>query len=212
MPGYSLLIDLMLQYALRGLDDWENYTTEEVRDRARKCLSYRIPSTEWELRNELKKPTPQKFFPMPKFEKRQESRKKSEIEHCFFLPKPHNSGVNVGWTFILFILLEKDNSLAFRFEPAQSAGCRHDYAHMQFCQKIGNNGFTPIGIPDWIPQRDPAFPLPSSNPVKLFLQMATAVHGRSGGIDMVIRDIFQGASKVNDYKKYMTLLEKTLDE
>ena len=206
MPGPNLLSDLMLQYALRGLYDWQQNTTDKVQSRARECLSNRIPSTDGELHYEFSKQAPEKFFPMPK------SGYRPEIEHGFFLPRSNGYGVDGGWSFILFILLQKDNSLAFRFEPAQPTGCRHDYAHIQFCRKIGNNDLTPIGIPDWIPERDPAFPLPSSDPVKLFLLMATAVHGRSGGVKKVIVDIFQNASEPNKSNKYIDLLRKTLDE
>ena len=136
---------------------------------------------------------------------------RSEIDHCFFLPRSIQSGATGGQSFILFILLADDQSLAFRFDPAEAGGKRHDYAHMQFCRTLNDVDLPFIEIPDWVPQRDPAFPLPSSDPVKLFLVMATAVHGRSGGVVQVIIDIFQQAGKTEMTKTYIDLLTQTLD-
>ena len=197
-----MLRDLMKQYALLGLHDWRENTEEGIRQRARECLGNRILSTDWELHTEVGRPRLAKFFPMPKFGYGR------DIEHCFFLPKLYENDGIESWTFVLFVLVQEQNCLAFRFEPAGRDGGRHDYAHMQFCRSIIGEELLLSGIPDWIPERDPAFPLPSSDPTKLFLSMATAVHGRSGGVDKVIVDMFQKASHVNLTTMYMRLLEE----
>ena len=202
----NLLKDLMLQYALQGFEDWQQHTDGEVQRRAGKLLHHRIFSSDGELRYGMSQSNFTKFFPMPKYGY------KSEIDFCFFLPRYDNSEGRCTWSFVLFILLTKENSLVFRFEPAEDTGRRHDYAHVQFCQSVKDMDPAPIGVPDVMPERDPAFPLPSSNPVRLFLSMATAVHGRSGGVKAVIRQIFSTAERAPVGKKYEQILNDTLDE
>ena len=206
MVGVNLLRNLMMQYALQGLHDWRSRTNQAVQQRATACLGNRISSTEQELHFELGRPRPNKFFPMPKFGFGQ------DIEHCFFLPRLYRTENSENWNFVLFVLARGANGLAFRFEPASKDGNRHDYAHMQFCRRIMGEDFVLTGVPDWISERDPAFPLPSSDPVKLFLSMATAVHGRIGGVDKVIVDVFQKANQANVTGRYITLLNEMLDE
>ena len=196
----------MKQYALQGLHDWNENTEEGVKQRAANCLNNKILSSEWELHTEIKSPRLAKFFPMPKVGYGR------DVEHCFFRPKLYQAGGVENWSFVLFVLVQERKCLAFRFEPAGRDGSRHDYAHMQFCRNIIGEDLLISGMPDWIPERDPAFPLPSSNPTKLFLSMAIAVHGRSGGVDRVIVEVFQKASQVNVSKKYITLLREMFDE
>lgn len=208
MMKADLLRDLMLQYALQGLYDWTENTNRNIQQRARVCLSQKISLSDGDIRHKIVIPNPDVFFPMPKVGYR------SGIEQCLFMPRSHGCG-DLGswsWSFILFILLADNNSLAFRFEPAQMAGQRHNYAHMQFCRKIIGIDHILGDIPSWIPCRDPAFPLPSSNPVKLFLSMATSVHGREGGVNNVIVDIFQKAGKTAKLKIYEKHLHELLDE
>ena len=197
-----MLRDLMTQYALQGLHDWNENTEEGVRQRARKCLGNRISSVDWELHNEIRKPRPAMFFPMPKVGYGR------DIEHCFFRPRLYETNGVESWTFALLVLVQEEKCLAFRFEPASRDGGRHDYAHMQFSRNLMGEDFLLSGIPVWIPERDPAFPLPSSEPTKLFLSMAVAVHGRSGGVDKVIVDMFQKASQVGLTKRYISLLQE----
>ena len=198
--GVSLLRDLMRQYAVQGLHDWRENTEERVRTRAVTSLGNKIASTDKELYFEIGRPRPTKFFPMPKFGYGK------EIDYCFFLPRVYESNGLERWTFVLFVLTNGRENLAFRFEPASGDKGKHDYAHIQFCRTVIGADFVPAGIPAWIPERDLAFPLPSSDPVKLFLSMATAVHGRSGGVDKVIINMFQRANQVNATRKYIGLL------
>ena len=200
--GVNLLRDLMRQYALQGLHDWRVNTDARVRSRAVTSLSNKISLTDQELHFEIGKPRPSKFFPVPKFGYGK------EMVHCFFLPRVYESDGLESWTFVLFVLTNGKENMAFRFEPAGRDGGRHDYAHIQFCRNVIGDDFVLAGIPTWIPERDPAFPLPSSDPVKLFLSMATAVHGRSGGVDKVIIDMFQRANQVNATRKYIGLLNE----
>ena len=204
--GADLLSDLMLQYALEGLHDWKQNTDEEVRNQARKLLSHRIFSNDGELRSGMAQPRPDKFFPIPRFGY------KSEILFCCFLPRAQQPGVLDRFSFVLFLMLKNDNSLVFRFEPAEESGYRHNYPHVQLCQNVIGMNPPPMGVPTFIPERDPAFPLPSSNPLKLFLSMATAVHGRSGGVEKLIRTIFAKGSAVSASQKYFKALNEMLDD
>jgi len=196
----------MKQYALQGLHDWRENTDEGIRKRARECLGNKILSDDWELHTEMARPRATKFVPMPRVGYGR------DVEHCFFRPKLYDNDGIESWTFVLFVLVQEHNCLAFRFEPAGRDGGRHDYAHMQLCRRVIAEELLLSGIPGWIPERDPAFPLPSSDPTKLFLSMAMAVHGRSGGVDNIIVDMFQKASKVNLTKKYISLVQEMFGE
>ena len=204
MATNDLLDDLILQYALSGFGDWKTSTPEEVRRRARACLKNNIFENDGELRYGIGTLAGMKFVPMPKYGYR------TIIEQCFFLPKKLISADSEIWMFVLFILISGTRGLAFRFEPA-GEGSRHNYAHMQFCRQIMGDDSDPIGIPSWIPERDPAFPLPSSDPLMLFLAMLTSVHGRKGGIEEIITTIFQEANQTYRTKKYFDALKQLLD-
>ena len=138
----------------------------------------------------------------------------SGIEFCFFMPRTINDCYNHEQVaFDLFLLVKGENNLALRFEPADEVGYSHSYAHVQLCRKVGKGSseFIPKGVPNWVPDSYPAFPLPSSEPLKLFLSMATALHGRSGGIDKVLREIFQKAGRPSKASAYLQVLDEMLD-
>ena len=205
MATNDLLGDLILQYALHGFGDWKTGTPEEVQRRARTCLRNNIFESDGELRYGIGKSSEPKFVPMPKYGYR------TNIEQCFFLPKKMGTTGAEAWMFVLFVLVTGTKGLAFRFEPAGDEGSRHNYPHMQFCRQIVGHDSNPIGIPDWVPERDPAFPLPSSDPLMLFLSMLISVHGRKGGIEDVITKIFQEANQAFKTRKYFTALRDMLD-
>ena len=117
----------------------------------------------------------------------------------------------MGASFELFALVGRDNSLAFRFEPADEESSTHNYPHMQFCARLLNRQLRPGGVPEWLPESYPAFPLPYSDPMRLFLAMLTSIHGREGGLDAILREIFQQAGKIAQWRKYASALDRMLD-
>ena len=197
----KLLRDLVKEYALQGYQDWKSADSTIIQ-RARSCLMNRVVETEYEVRSEVEKPSFGKFLPMPTFVYRK------CIERCFFRMETIGDKEINCRTFELFVLLDMENSLAFRFEPADDPTYNHNYAHVQFCRKVYRKGICPHGIPDWLPVNYPAFPLPSSDPLKLFLSMALSVHGRSAGLEKLLVKIFQKASSPNKARQYINVIEQ----
>ena len=197
MASRDSLSVLMKEYALQGLRDWQG-ADPKLRNRAKTCLGNKIVGEEDEFNYEIFKTSHDKFFPMPK------GMNEKELKYCFFRTNGKKS-------FELFILVKESTSLAFRFEPADAPEWRHNYAHVQFCRKMEGKQICPAEIPSWIPDSYPAFPLPSSDPLKLFLSMLTSVHGRSDGIEKIFREIFQKASQTGKIKTYLDILNGMLN-
>ena len=198
MGGHVLLSELMKEYALHGMRQWRDVDLD-LRSLANRCLGNRVIDSEHELRYQIGRPSHDKFFPMPR------GSYQSDLKYCFFRTENRKS-------FLLCALVNDNNSLILRFEPADEPGFNHNYAHVQFCREDKGVGITPLGTPDWIPDSYPAFPLPSSEPLKLFLSMVTAVHGRSNGIQNIFLEIFQEAGRIGKYREYINLLNEMLDE
>ena len=196
------LCDLMLPYARHGFRDWREEKSE-VQSRAKRCLPSKIFENLDQINYHVGNGHSKDFVPIPK------QGYGSEIERSFFLPRKDDH----NWTFVLFILLKEDKNLAFRFEAANRDGDKHDYAHMQFCRDIwiGREKFNPLGIPSWIPQSDPAFLLPSSDPLKLFLTMLVSIHGDSKTVKDIIKHALQEESRVTKWKDYADILDKMLE-
>ncbi|HET7461453.1 MAG TPA: hypothetical protein VFJ82_09390 [Longimicrobium sp.] len=77
-------------------------------------------------------------------------------------------------------------------------------------QKLLERTISPNTL-DWIPVKYPAYPLGTSEPLKMFLAMATAIHGYSGGVLDVIRDIFTTAGRAGEVSTYIAELKKIVD-
>lgn len=207
MVGRDLL-ELMKAYALRGYQDWNDNTPDPIRRRAMNCLNFKIVENEWQTREQVRTlhgTENRKFMPAPKH-------RHAGIEQCFFMPRSIGNDHDLKLAFDLFLLVNQAKNLAFRLEPADQPGHSHNYAHVQFCRKMMGGDLYLCGIPSWIPDSYPAFPLPSSNPLKLFLAMLTAVHGRSGGIERMLQDIFQRLGQPKNAVKYIKLLDEMLDQ
>ena len=198
MARHVLLSELMREYALHGIRQWRDVDLD-LRRRANRCLGNKVIDSERELRYQIDRPSHDKFFPMPR------GSYQRDLKYCFFRTEYRKS-------FLQCVLVNDTNSLILRFEPADEPGLNHDYAHVQFCREDKGGGIIPLEIPDWIPDSYPAFPLPSSEPLKLFLAMVTAVHGRSNGIQDILREVFQEAGQTKRYDEYITLLKEMLDE
>lgn len=198
------LKDLMLGYSRRGMEDWRKKADEELRRSAGECLSNAIVEDEWEVGQAIDGlPKQRKFIPIPKHGYK-------GFEWGFFLPNRDRNNGDLK-SLILFLLVdqEKKRCLAFRFE-GDSTG-PHGYSHVQMTwdfkklhlpNQIGSRKRTP---PDWLPENYPAFPVPAKSWIGMFLAMTTSVHGRHGGIDALIREIFR-----DNARRYQRMLDETL--
>lgn len=197
MAQDRLLTELLKEYALLGVKDWHK-ADGELQAHARKCLENQIIDSDWEFWQQVNQPAQDLFLPMPR---RSEAK---QLEFCFFRVRNDAS-------FELFVLVDRENSLAFRFEPADEDAFRHNYPHVQFCARLQKRELRPGGVPGWLPESYPAFPLPYSDPMGLFLAMLTSIHGRAGGLDQILREIFQQASKMAQLEKYTDILDQMLN-
>lgn len=202
------LREILRLYARRGLSDWAA-APPELKRRSSIFLGAQIATNEVEAdvtiatlytrtnANRLR------FIPMPLHPKRQ------GFDRAFFLPvcKPTKESVLVSYE--LFIIVNGQNGLAFRFEPAHGRPT-HDYGHVQMSQQLLERTISPNTL-GWVPVKYPAYPLGTSEPLKMFLSMATAIHGYSGGVLDVIRDIFTAAGRARDVSTYVAELKKIVD-
>ena len=101
--------------------------------------------------------------------------------------------------FDLFLFVKEQNCLAFRFEPPDKPNWSHNYPHVQLSRDLLHRTVKPKGIPSWLPDSYPAFPLPSSDPLKMFLSLVTAVHGRHKGFESILVEMFQTAGRSIPY-------------
>jgi hypothetical protein len=204
------LSDLMLLYARRGVADWIDWkkTQSELRKRAGECLGTKIAENDAEAAVTLntvyngRNKDRLRFIPMPKH-------RKGGIERCFFLPIREVRNGKEKWAFDLFLLVGAKNCLAFRFEQAHPAPSTHDFGHIQMSRKMLRKEIIPKTLP-WIPDSYPAFPIPTSDPLRMFLCVATAVHGYGGGVMTVLQEIFQSASRLGELGLYVDELKQVL--
>ena len=222
---------LMLEYSKRGIQDWNN-AAHDLRTKSMKYLSNSIAENENEINKIIydnqKKPL---FVPMPM----QSSKGSRGFEWCFFLPEwcfflPEWCFFLPEWCFflpkkkygrlnslILFLLVNRarGDCLAFRFETSIRQNTPHGYPHMQLTRKMAESSSSSEnsikGVPEWLPDRYPAFPIPAHDPLEMFLCMVTAVHGFRGGIDDLLVDIFQRASLPSYALQYKRKLDKMLN-
>lgn len=205
------LEDLMLVYSIRGVTDW-NQATPILRMKAEECLLNRIVTDEGEVESVINSPsTVRKFIPMPRY-----GRKKKGFEWSFFFPGMGRGGQMTSLVLFILVNRARKDSVAFRFEG--SAGGPHGYSHVQLTSKLPELGLVASssedevswGVPQWLPASYPAFPIVARNWTEMFLSMMTAVHGYKGGVDDLIREIFQQAERLNDAQKYMKVLDSVL--
>lgn len=175
----SDLEELLQRYAGKGLAQWQESTQEEKKI-STKHLGLRIAEDGCQIRNTIMSPSNTNlcFIPMPTINHR-------GIRRCFFLPIGSPYGQQMK--FELFLVVNERKCLGFRFESADSQGT-HNYHHIQLTRRLSLES---SGIPEWLPDSYPAFPISSGNPLDMFLYMATSVHGYKNGITQLIRDIFQ---------------------
>lgn len=201
-------IDLMKLYARRGTADWK-LAPWELQTRAAKCLGFRIAENYKQARvtidtiSNLRNADQMRFIPMPKLSR-------GKIDRCFFRPLRKYDGIEVTVTFELFLLVRRTDCLAFRFEQAhRRRKTRHGYGHVQMSRKM--KGTIEVeGIPEWLPDSYPAFPISTSDPLRMFLAMATAVHGYADGLEKLLDEMFQEAGRAIEIPIYRDLLKEML--
>jgi hypothetical protein len=206
-------IELMRLYARLGIADWKK-APYELRRRASECLGTAIAENETEadvtIQTRVTMQTLQdenrasrlRFIPMPK-------RPKGGIDRCFFLPlREIRPGGEESVGFELFALVARLDCLAFRFEPAHKPPSVHNYGHVQLSRTMVRKTIEVKGIPAWLPVRQPAFPILTSEPLRVFLCMVTAVHGYDGGCTAILQDMFPG--RPAELRLYLDELQKFL--
>ncbi|MDE2921797.1 MAG: hypothetical protein OYL92_17030 [Acidobacteriota bacterium] len=178
--------ELMLLYSRRGLDEW-NGAKSDLRRKALECLSAAgIVETEDEAEEMIEGSSCRRMFiPMPEGGR--------GFERSFFLPSIVGDRLKALTLFLLVNRARRD-SIAFRFECAERSGTRHGYTHVQLTRdlRIAGRPDRLQGVPEWLPESYPAFPVPARDSLELFLAMATAVHGFPDGIDSLIVDLHRG--------------------
>ena len=189
------IYSLLLPYSMRGLQDWQQKASKDLKDKARGLLANEIAESKADIDDIIRGRSREKFIAMPKHGYK-------GLEWCFFSPRMAKGGLV---SLILFVLVNRARKdyIAFRFESSPRGP--HGYSHLQLTRRSSPSGST-LPVPQWLPQSYPAFPVPARNWTEMFLVMATAVHGRVGGVDDVLRNIL-GA---NDAKPYLETLKKVL--
>jgi len=179
-------ISLMQAYARRGMEHWKFVVKDKTKARAVDLLgNHRLallsPSgIDNAILNIFRSPVGKAlFFPMPN--KNQDN----HIEQCFFAPLRVD---DQRMSFDLLLLCGEGNCLGFRFEPRDYEGT-HQYGHIQMNRRMHKGNVSVGGLPTWIPNHYPAFPLHASDPVAMFLSMVTSVHGYPGGIDELLKEV-----------------------
>jgi hypothetical protein len=199
--------DLMTRYARRGIANWGD-APNHVKQRAMAALSNNIATHVHEVQQTIKtlNAAGRKFIPMPRINH-------DGILFCFFLPMRVVNGENVRFAFDLFLLIDDEHCLGFRFEPADPPDHSHAYGHVQMNRGMLGGNLPVNGIPEWVPDSYPAFPICSSDPLQMFLSMATSLHGYGsgyvGGMQDILREAFQNQpldvgrylEKMNDFLK-----------
>jgi len=64
------------------------------------------------------------------------------------------------------------------------------------------------GIPQWVPDSYPAFPIRSSEPLRMFLSMATSIHGYERGMIPLLQDVFE--NRPTQAAGYLEVLKETI--
>lgn len=181
------LEELLTLYAVRGIADWVK-AQRSIQDRARRLLRNQIAENRWAVSNVIKASLrgsgtgPSTFIPMPKF-------RHKGIDQCFFLPIREPQAGKTAFDLLLFV--DESNTLGFRFEPADSPESTHGYGHVQLNRSMCGGGIAIEGIPKWLPETYPAFAIGTSDPVLMFLSMATSVHGYENGMQEILVNMWK---------------------
>lgn len=108
-----------------------------------------------------------------------------DVEHDF-----RGSPPKLGLRLMLFLLSGgKLRSIGFRFESPGNSGTTHGYWHVQLLSTLESprrrrrpgpehpEGALDLGALAWLPETQPALPLPTSSPVGLLLCLVISLYG-----------------------------------
>ena len=160
---------LLIQYAQVGLREWLK-EKGDLRRRATQWLgNSRIAESDWDVSQTVRtrfngeNHQSLKFLPMP-------CRPQHSPQRSFFLPIREEIDGGETVSFDLFLIIDEENALAFRFEPADEPPSTHQFSHVQMCRSLIRKKIAPHGIPKWVPNSYPAFPLrkTTSDPLHMF--------------------------------------------
>src|ERR1041384_8431495 len=202
------LMHLMQLYAQEGIGQWKT-APNQLKFRAQACLGTAIAENETEAFVTLatiyngQDATRLRFIPMPK-------KPKHGIERSFFIPvREYKPSGEIAVGFELFLLVGGMNCLAYRFEPAHPTPSVHNYNHVQMSRKLLRKTIS-TAVPTWVPEKYPAFPLSTTNPLRVFLAMITGLHGYAGGVLAILQDIFSKAGRSPETALYVSELQAML--
>jgi hypothetical protein len=209
------LFQLMLLYAYSGIEEWEKIRPP-MRAMARGCLGQvDIAETREEAAETLNTAFRIDRMPLLKFIPMPQHAARPKFGRSFFLPICQVSDLGKRIGFELFIWIEDDKCLAFRYEPAHESSAdepsAHDYGHVQLCHSLLAGEFG-TKIPKWIPDSYPAMPLAAPEPLSRFLALMTAVHGNSGplGVKQIVRTLLTQAGLAGQVQHYIGMLDPML--
>ena len=194
---------LLKTYSLAGIYHWNNNADDATKDIAIAALKGQIAERDREafavIDAKLKRHGDPRalFIPMPMVNH-------SGILHCFFLPIPDAEKVS----FDLVLIIKTGKSLGFRFEPPDEGESTHGYGHVQMNKSMFHKTIDVKGIPDWVPDSYPAFAQRASEPLHLFLSMATSIHGYEKGMKRILFELFE--TDPIRRKKYLDALAATV--
>jgi hypothetical protein len=194
-------IAFMRRYALQGVADWRDDVPNTTKTRARDLLHNLLGESDYDatttIESVLGGTKSAKFIPMP-------GEQPSGIEHSFFMPIRIDAA---RAAFDLLLLCPHEKCLGFRFEPGDSGDTTHSYGHIQMNRAMFGGDLKIEGLPAWVPKSYPAFPLRTSEPLEMFLSMATSIHGyRKRMLDLLLKII----PAPGDRLTYERLLDKAM--
>ncbi len=205
-------LDLVQSYARLGMAHWDR-AQHWVKMRAIECLQGAIVEKEHELTQTIKATSRGawddrfKFIPTPNVNH-------NGIAQGFFLPIREDAQRGLGQvSYDLFLIVDNEHCLGYRFEPADKQDSTHDYCHVQMNQRMFRESLVVTGIPGWLPTSYPAFPMRSDNPIQMFLWMAACIHGygkeHDRGILGILKEIYRNKPLVSE--RYSEEVRKILN-
>lgn len=198
--------ELMLLYAQQGLEEWADVPDRIAEAAFRALGANKIVTNDYELSRAVtgyhhgEVDEGCRFLPMPGSHDRS-----GGFLSAFFLPLRGRAII----AFELFLVVDDDNCLGFRFEPADDEpGSTHGYGHVQMNCTLFRKTRQIKEIPYWLPDSYPAFPMRATDSLQTFLLMTTSVHGYENGMELVLREILK--NQPGSFPLYHQELKKAL--
>jgi hypothetical protein len=114
-----------------------------------------------------------RLFPTPK--------PSGDMRGAFFniSRQPNEDSPDISVTLVFWLDAGRDQTIAFRLEPADPVTWAHSYAHMQITRNVRYPPITTT-VPSWVPDSFPGFPTGCRAPSDYFFSTLAAVHGYAG--------------------------------